>query len=175
MINVHTLGPTGTNCEKAAHEYLRRESKAGKILLHETLEAAVEELINSDEGGVLLGCIVYPKLHDIVFKNLRTLKLVDCFVIDTHEMVFAGRDNSLAAISSVGTHPAPKHLVLEVPDLRRDVEVTICDSNSAASLKCANGDFDACITTDVAANANGLHIFKSFGPVPMGFSIHGKE
>lgn len=175
MINVHTLGPTGTNCEKAAQEYLRRQSKAGNIRLHETLEVAVEELINSEEGGVLLGCIVYPQLHDIVFKNLGKLKLVDCFVIDTHEMVFAGRSTSLSAISSVGTHPAPKHLVSEVLDLRPDVRVTICDSNSAASLQCANGDFDACITTDVAATKNGLHIFKSFGPVPMGFSIHGKE
>jgi prephenate dehydratase len=174
MLTIHTLGPAGTNCERAAEEYLNRIKQDGTIQLHPTLEAAVAEMMKSEDESVLLGCVVYPKLHEIVFQNLLRLKITECFVIDTHEMVFASNKDRLEDVASVCTHPAPEHLVGLVPGLspRRVVQ---CNSNAEASRLCAENVHDGCITTSVAARGNRLIIHKNFGPVPMGFSIHRKE
>lgn len=174
MIHIHTLGPAGTNCEKAAIEYLGRFDGAGCIHLHRTLEDAVDEMMRKADESVLLGCVVYPKLHEIVFRNLGRLRITDCFVVDTYEMVFASTKPRLADIRTVGTHPAPENLVVLMEGLR-DVEVVHCDSNAAAARLCAAGRYDACVTTLAAAREHGIGVHRSFGPVPMGFSIHAKE
>lgn len=175
MIHLHTLGPSGTNCERAAFEYLRRANRDGRVHLHPTLEDAVDEMMKVDDGErLLVGCVVYPRLHEIVFRNLGTLTMTDCFVIDTHEMVFASKKQRLDDIRSVCTHPAPEHLVGLVPGLAPR-EVVRCDSNAHAGQLCAADVHDGCITTSVAARDNGLHVHKNFGPVPMGFSVHRKE
>lgn len=44
MINIHTLGPAGTNCEKAAYYWLNKNNQQGNIILHPTLETAVKEM-----------------------------------------------------------------------------------------------------------------------------------
>lgn len=41
---LHTLGPTGTNCEAAAHAWFRRQGGVGRVELHSTLEQAVERI-----------------------------------------------------------------------------------------------------------------------------------
>lgn len=69
-LTIHTLGPSGTNCEAAANNYLEKKKAKGKICLHETLEKAVSE-IEHDENSLLLGCVVYPELHTLVFSNLK--------------------------------------------------------------------------------------------------------
>ncbi|WP_286146036.1 hypothetical protein [Shigella sp. FC1967] len=104
MINIHTLGPSGTNCEKAAHYWLNKNNRQGNIILHPTLETAVKEMDNSS-NSVLLGCIVYPYLHNIVFSNLSFIKLTDCFVMDTHNMLFASRFNNINEIKKIRLSP----------------------------------------------------------------------
>lgn len=173
MLAIHTLGPKGTNCEKAAYYWLEKNNLNGNIILHETLEVAVEE-IKKDKNCILLGCIVYPYLHHIVFKNLTLLQLTDCFIMDTHNMLFASRFNDLNKINTVGSHPAPKDLIFDVKNLNNNIESFLFNSNSEAALQCANGAVDACITTLKAAESHNLNILHDFGPVPMGFSIHSK-
>ncbi|SUC33926.1 prephenate dehydratase [Providencia rustigianii] len=173
MFNIHTLGPKDTNCEKAAHYWLEQKKLLGNVILHETLEDAVEK-IKKDTDCILLGCIVYPYLHNIVFKNLNLLKLTDCFVMDTHNMLFASRFNEFKKIKSVGSHPAPKDLISEIHHLNPSIESILFNSNSESALQCAKGTVDACITTLKAAESNHLTILHDFGPVPMGFSIHTK-
>lgn len=173
MFTIHTLGPKDTNCEKAAHFWLKQKKLTGNVVLHETLEVAVEK-IKKDDNCILLGCIVYPYLHNIVFKNLNLLKLTDCFVMDTHNMLFASRFNNLNKINKVGSHPAPKDLISEINDLNPNIESILFNSNSESALQCANGAVDACITTLKAAERNKLTVLHDFGPVPMGFSIHSK-
>lgn len=173
MITIHTLGPKGTNCEKAAYYWLEKNKLDGNIILHETLEFAVEE-IKKDNDCILLGCIVYPYLHNIVFKNLSLLKLTDCFVMDTHNMLFASRFNNYRKINSIGSHPAPKDLISKMTNLNNNIESLLFNSNSESALQCAKGTVDACITTLKAAESHKLNILYDFGPVPMGFSIHTK-
>ena len=160
---IHTLGPTGTNCEKAAKEWYKRQGRAGTVKLYQTLEQALEEMPRTP-ANALLGCIVYPELHTLVFSNLNTLTLSDCFIMPTFNMVLAARHQG--PICSVATHPAPQLLASD------EYEKTIVTSNSEAAIQCSAGAVDACITTLPSATHYNLHIKEDFGEVPMGFSIH---
>ncbi|WMN61730.1 hypothetical protein NI389_18135 (plasmid) [Pseudoalteromonas xiamenensis] len=161
-ITIHTLGPTGTNCEKAASKWFADNNIEGDIVLHQTLEIAVKTIENSDTD-LLLGCAVYPDLHNIVFENLPRLKLIDSFIMPTIEMVLASRGQE--TLATFATHPAPRSLVSHLAPV-------FVNSNAAAALACAAGEADACITTAVAAEANNLTVLENFGPVPMCFTIH---
>ncbi|WP_206957891.1 hypothetical protein [Trinickia acidisoli] len=175
MLKIHTLGPAGTNCEKAAGVYLDRRGIDGQIVLYDTLEEAADEMMGTEESDdLLLGCIVYPYLHELVFRNHHWMKLVDCFVIDTYDMVFASRLNDASRVESIGSHPAPVDLLAGVAGLSSSLEPMLVTSNSEAARLCVAGRFDACISTRVAAERAGLNVLQNFGPVPMGFSIHAK-
>lgn len=164
---LHTLGPTGTNCEAAARHWFEKNDIEGRVVLHATLEEGVEAMRQSgDSDEALLGCVVYPDLHTLVFSNLEWLKLTDCFVMPTFNMVVASRDGRMP--TRVATHPAPKHLVPE------GCEYTLVNSNAVAAASCASGEFDGCVTTLVAAHMHGLEVVRDYGAVPMGFSIHAK-
>lgn len=167
-IIIHTLGPTGTNCELAAKHWLSISNRLdGVINLHTTLEEAAEKACQEcDLDSYLLSCVVYPDLHKIVFNNLHCLSLVDCFIMPTYDMVYAlrpGISNPKIAIS----HPAP---VLLIP---KDVPQTeFTTSNSMAAVICAQGGADACITTLPAAAKYGLQVIINYGPIPMGYCLH---
>lgn len=163
ITTIHTLGPTGTNCEAAARNWLARRGQMGRVVLHDTLELAVEEM-GSGPRHALLSCIVYPDLHKLVFSNLDDLELVDLFIMSTFNMILASRDGAMP--SQVSTHPAPQGLVPEAAEKR------LVNSNSRAARDCALGITDGCITTQPAAEAAGLICVTDFGPVPMGFALH---
>jgi len=110
-VTLHTLGPTNTNCEAAAKYYLDKNNLDGEIILYETLESAVD-IVANDKDALLLTCIVYPKLNKLVFDNLEKLKLVDCFIFNTFEMVLSTKKEvELSAISTIISHPAPTPLI----------------------------------------------------------------
>ncbi|WP_409180693.1 hypothetical protein F9C11_29940 [Amycolatopsis sp. VS8301801F10] len=169
-MRIHTLGPAGTNCEAAARHYLEKNGyRDGSVVLYDTLEDAVEHVLDEPADSALLGCIVYPRLHEIVFDHLDSLALRECFTMPTHRMVLAKPAGSpeIGPRSTVLCHPAPVQLLDG-----RGLDVRLATSNAAAARQCAAGEADACITTIVAAGAAGLDIVEDFGPVPMGFSIH---
>lgn len=163
---IHTLGPAGTNCEKAA-KYMRANSNNPRceIILHDTLEDAVR-VMGRTGSDALVACVVYPDLHEIVFKNLSWLKLAETVVIPTHEMVLAKRQGT-KEIKSIACHPAPESLVPEAI-----VDRLIVESNVVAATICMEGKYDGCITTMPAAQKCGLEIVTNFGPIPMGFTLH---
>lgn len=167
---VHTLGPKGTNCEKAGFLWLENQGLQGEVKLYETLEEALLH-VKETENSVLLGCAVYPFLHNIVFENLLDLQIIDSFVMPTYNMVFAVKQNTREPdVKIVASHPAPAHLAKLFSD-----HVDLVSSNSQAALACASGAADGCITTIKAAHENNLHVIKDFGEVPMCFTIHGKN
>ncbi len=161
---IHTLGPSGTNCETAAAFWYSANGLEGEVVLHDTLEDAVGAVEASHKKSALLGCIVYPELHTLVFSNLDTLYLDDVFVMPTHNMVLASRDGQNP--TTVLSHPAPRKLA------PAEASVRLVNSNSRAAMDCAGGLSDGCVTTLVAAKREGLTVIKDYGPVPMGFSIH---
>jgi hypothetical protein len=161
---IFTLGPSGTNLEKASFEYLLRIKSEGRVFLYPTLEEAVEKM-DYDEHSALLACIVYPNLHHLVFRNLDKLRLLECFMADTYAMVLAAKINAFP--KSVCTHPAPVDLL--PPSI---TDRFFVNSNSQAASDCATGKFDGCITTHTCAQQNNLHVIVDYGSIPMGFSVH---
>ncbi|MEP3295861.1 MAG: prephenate dehydratase [Pseudoruegeria sp.] len=164
---IRTLGPTGTNCEAAARHWSTQHGLDTDVELHDTLETAME-LTLTEEGTALLGCVVYPDLHQLVFPHLSQMKLADVFLFDTFNMVLATRQGN-QDFQMVATHPAPQSLV------NSDYPIKLVSSNSEAAKICASGQADACITTLPAAKAQGLEIVRNFGTVPMGFTIHVRK
>lgn len=161
---IRTLGPTGTNCEAAARHWSAAHAPKSDIELHQTLEDAMALAIEEPKTAIL-GCVVYPDLHNLVFPYLAKMRLADVFLFNTFNMVLAAlaghKDFSLVA-----THPAPSSLVQD------DYSITLARSNSEAARMCRAGEVDACVTTLPAARANGLATVCDFGEVPMGFTIH---
>lgn len=104
---IHTLGPAGTNCEAAAHEWFRRNGRKGTVHLHPTFEIAAQAL-NDDPAIAVLGCVAYPDLHNLVFSNLNRFQMVDVFVMPTFNMILASRTGE--APRTISTHPAPQQL-----------------------------------------------------------------
>jgi len=164
---IHTLGPTGTNLEMAAHHWFSTRGRHPNVRLHSSLESAVPGL--SDDGHeALLACAVYPDLHSLVFQNLGRLAMVDSFILPTYDMVFATRAET-TDVTTVVSHPAPQSLVrLASPRCT----LTLVLSNSQAASECARGAADGCITTSKAAADHGLAIRRNFGPVPMVYTLH---
>jgi prephenate dehydratase len=163
ITTIHTLGPTGTNCESAAYEWFRRRRRKGEVILHATLEQAVKEMPKEPEHA-LLGCVVYPDLHTLVFSNLKSMVLAECFVFPTFNMLLTSRDGTMP--QSVASHPAPQHLI------PAGCEVRLVTSNVQAAIVCADGGTDGCITTAPAAQRYGLRVVRDHGPLNMGFTIH---
>ena len=164
---IHTLGPSGTNLEMAAHHWFDIHDRPADVRLHSSLESAVPGL-TGDGHEALLACAVYPDLHSLVFENLGRLAMVDSFILPTYDMVFATRADA-TEVTSVVSHPAPQSLVRRVS---ADCEVNLVLSNSQAARDCAQGVADGCVTTSKAASDNGLLIQQSFGPVPMVYTLH---
>ncbi|MCG7498656.1 hypothetical protein MHO82_17450 [Vibrio sp. Of7-15] len=162
---IHTLGPKGTNCEKAAYHYIKEKKLDAEVILHDSLESAVEVVLKKTSSA-LLGCVVYPDLHNIVFSNLENMQLGDVFLLDTYEMVLASREGVESEIKRVASHPAPQNLVPE------GLDIQLCSSNAQAAHLCSSLEVDGCITTSEAARNKGLKLVRDFGKVKMGFSIH---
>lgn len=161
--HLHTLGPSGTNLEAAARAWLSRRGVEGSVWLHETLEAALEVVPADGEHG-LVACAVYPHLHELVFRNLRRMRIIDSFVMPTWNMVLASADGRQPR--TVASHPAPASLVPP------GVTVMTSTSNARAAADCATGLVEGCVTTSAAAAAYGLKVISDFGPVPMAFTVH---
>jgi len=168
---IYTLGPEGTNCAKAAKWWLQKQNIAqeslypvSNVLLYETLEHALEDLLKQG-NGYLLSCAAYPDLHTLIFTRLKKMELCDSFIMPTHSMVFATRFE-VTEIKKVAVHPAPQSLVTAVH------EKIFAHSNADAAVLCKKGYADACITTSHAAENYGLKIIQDFGIVPMAFLIH---
>lgn len=169
--DLYTLGPSGTNCEAAARHWLSKNTYYGaNVKLFETLEDAVTALPYSHQAA-LLGCVVYPDLHSLVFANMRWLVMVDAFIYPTYPMVLATQSSfSDTDAKSIACHPAPQPLV---PD--RFERIDLESSNTAAADSCSSGVVDACITTEVAAKQRGLRVSQDFGPIDMGFTVHAQS
>lgn len=163
---VHTLGPSGTNSEKAALEWRRWNGILCEIALHETIDVALDAVFARPKESALIACIVYPRLHEVVFQNLHRLRITGCFMCTTHRMLLAQRTPD-QVVNTIAAHPATKDLLSGLP-----FDIKWATSNVTAAKMCREGTVDACITTEAGLNEFHLIKVRDFGEVPMGFSIH---
>lgn len=161
---IHTLGPAGTNCEKAALKWVTQKCPNAHLHLHPTMEQAATSVANC-RNSALLSVMAYPLLHAIIYEHITALQLIDVFIMNTDNMVLASASGQMP--TTCATHPAPEKLLPET------VKRHYVASNVVAAVECANGKAEGCITTLGAAQQHSLKILQKFGPVPMGFTIHG--
>ena len=161
---IHTLGPAGTNCEKAALKWVKQRCPNARLFLHASMEEAAQRVARCGQS-VLLSVMAYPQLHSIIYEHITALRLMDVFIMNTDNMVLASSSGRMPRICA--THPAPEKL------LPPEVERRFAGSNVLAAAECAEGRADGCITTLCAAEERDLKVLRKFGPVPMGFTIHG--
>lgn len=161
---IHTLGPIGTNCERAALVWATRSCPQASVHLHDTMEAAAD-WVTSRQGAVLLSVVAYPNLHLIIYSHIEELQLIDVFIMNTDEMVLASATGDTPVLCSA--HPATDKLI------PIGIERKFVSSNATAAAECANGSTDGCLTIICMAQKYGLKVIQNFGPVPMGFTIHG--
>lgn len=164
VATIHTLGPSGTNLEKAAHRWFADRQRPGEVVLHAEVEDGLD-VMKFDGTEAILACAVYPRLHELVFSNLNRLEMADSFILDTYDMVLATRPGQ-GSVTTIITHPAPSCLVADRGT------ISYASSNSVAAAECAAGRYDACVTTSQAARTEGLRTLENFGPVPMVFTLH---
>lgn len=168
---IHTLGPPGTNCEKAAMEWISEKSFRNdcKVVTHTTVEDAIKATLKDQSCSVTVGCVVYPDLHHVVFDNLNEISLLEVFMSDTFDMILAGKGDTDPPLS-VASHAAPLGLIRKL-----NCKILDATSNVAAAEMCFGGLTDACITTRAGATKYGLQEISNFGPIRMGFTVHGSK
>ncbi|WP_375663245.1 hypothetical protein [Bartonella sp. CL266QHHD] len=100
-----------------------------RIILYATLEEAFNELAQKKKDRYLLSHATYPDLHTLIFTRLDDMQLFDSFIMPTHSMVLAKRNNA-DEIKTVATHPAPQSLVAHQYDK------VFANSNADAAVLC---------------------------------------
>ncbi|MEO9825308.1 MAG: prephenate dehydratase [Paracoccaceae bacterium] len=161
---IHTLGPAGTNCEKAALKWASLKCGNAALSLHDTMEQAATQVVTCG-CSVLLSVVAYPQLHSLIYEHISDLGMLDVFIMKTDDMVLTSVTGKMPTLCL--THPAPEKLL--PPDMKR----IYAASNAHAAEEVAAGRGDGCITTSAAAKKHGLQIVQAYGQVPMGFTIHG--
>lgn len=164
---IGTLGPEGTNSEKAATEYLQSIG-GGDLHLFDTFEEVAERLLDNTLDKAVV-CTAYLKFSALYFERVPRLRMVEAFVADLHPMVVAVKPgNTRSGPQSFAVQPAI------LPLIRRhltDGQILPAASNASASHDVADGKADACLTTEVAAQASGLEIVCRMPPLRIPFVV----
>jgi hypothetical protein len=171
-LRIGTLGPAGTNSEKAAREYLKRTGIDGELLLFETFEEVVDRLLEGALDKVVV-CTAYLKFSALYFERVPQVRMGEVFVADLHPMVVATRPGfSRAGRSSFAVQPAILPLVRHHLD---EGSVRPAASNASAAHDVAHGKADACLTTEVAAQSCGLEIVRRMPPLQIPFVVFERD
>jgi hypothetical protein len=164
-----TLGPEGTNSEKAAREYMHREGLENYDLrLYDTFEEVADGVVAGrlDRGLI---CTAYLKFSAVYFERAPKLLISESFVAALHPMVIASvRGASFKAQLKFACQPAILPLVVRF--LNQAVVVPAA-SNASAALDVAAGRADICMTTETAANSAHLEILVRMPPLEIPFAI----
>lgn len=164
---IGTLGPEGTNSEKAAAEHLQRAG-GGDLLLFDTFEEVAERLLDGTLDMAVV-CTAYLKFSALYFERVPRLRMVEAFVADLHPMVIAVKPGSAhVGRPTFAVQPAI------LPLVRRhlaDGQVIPAASNASAARDVAGGKADTCLTTEVAARACGLDVVCRMPPLRIPFVV----
>ena len=161
-----TLGPEGTNSQKAAREYLLRAGANAELRLFDTFEQVAAALIDRTLDKAVI-CTAYIKFSALYFERVPELHIAESFVANLHPMVIATRP-SQAGIASFTAQPAILPLVR---GYLAEVEYVPAASNASAAHDVVAARADAALTTEVAAVTNGLVIAMRMPPLQIPFAI----
>ncbi|OGE19426.1 hypothetical protein A3D83_01430 [Candidatus Daviesbacteria bacterium RIFCSPHIGHO2_02_FULL_41_10] len=196
-INLHALGPAGTNISQAAHLYIEkvRISNKTSILIHGSGITPLEyaQMAKEQTEKSLLTETLPETLHlhmeCAVFDGMGSLyqqRAAESIFIDEQNMALDSMQLSaqlsidkLRTIAKekgkirIATHPSPRSLVL--PWINQGMaEWLEASSNSVAAVMVIENQADACVTTGSAVTLlaeQNLHTLHQFGSPNMIFTI----
>ena len=166
---IMTLGPRGTSSYAAAERFAQRYPS--DIQLFPTYEKAADAVCSFPRNSALIVANAYALINRFYISH--ELKPVGAFFSATPAYVLAGREESAlnGSMVAIASHPAPKHLITEL-EIRPNVTLRDADSTHQAATMVANGDVEACLTTQTAADICGLKtISVVFPTIPMLWTI----
>lgn len=166
---IATLGPPGTSSEFVARHL------SDNLILFPSYEQAEEHLHSSRQETVLLVANAYQYINKF-YISAKT-KPVAAFFCDTPSYVLAsrlGRFQDIPRKPRISSHRAPAHLIEEILD---GSEFTFVEANSTseAARMAAESAVDACITTRVACEKEGLTQLYESGVIPMLWTVFSRK
>jgi hypothetical protein len=183
-MKIATLGPVGTCSGEVANSYI-----ADLGLSPETLElcSSYEEAVNLVLTGTADQVVVpaaYMNFHEIVFRNVRQLRVCEILFSQTPSFVLAVRrgltiNEGEGRLIKVASHHAPASLMDKLKFLAERVDAP---SNSSAAWMVSEGKADVCITQSTSIEAvnstsptdRQLDVIERFGSVDMVWAVFGR-
>ncbi|MBI2005550.1 MAG: hypothetical protein HYS80_02185 [Candidatus Aenigmarchaeota archaeon] len=163
FINISTLGPNGTDSERAAKYFAQiRRLPPYDLKLSSSFEKALQDV---REGGAHFGIVpaAYNDLLGLHYR-FRDLLIDELFLLPTKEMVLARRSGT-EVIRCVALHPSTDSFAPE------GVEKLYIPSKPLCIEAVIRGDADACIGSRDVADKYGLEVVESYGEIPMSWEV----
>jgi hypothetical protein len=155
---IATLGPTGTSSENTAFFFSQKLRNKPDVKLFNTYEDA-ENFVLCSEGSLMLVANAYKRINEFYISN-RTKPLLS-FFFDTPPYGIATKPGiNLLELArkrplQIASHHAPQHLIAGLLPGHR-FEVFDAASTSLAAEMTSKGEVDACLTTKIACQKEGL-------------------
>ncbi|MDU0813913.1 bacilysin biosynthesis protein BacA [Bacillus siamensis] len=177
LLNVATLGPSGTSSEAAAKYFLSAiNSENGQYTLYPTYEEAFQGLILG-KSNFLIVANAYERI-DRIYMSQET-HLLFPFVYETPLYGIAKRPGTPLPMNQtlkIATHHAPVSLIpWFLADLSFEYEVVFVKSTSEAAMKLKAGEVDLCVTTENAAKQCGVKFITKTRPILMLWSVFVRQ
>lgn len=180
-INMHALGPTGTNIAQASASYLRDHAEGrGEVIVHPNkVEPMRYAQIAAEERSASIlplhmECAVYYDMGRLFRDRVRETVFADQHNMPLDEMQLAaavGTDlSALQRTIRIASHPSPIALVKPWLDAEAAKYIK-ASSNSDAADMVLRGEADACITTESGRRTRDLAKVHSFGSPVMMFTV----
>ncbi|KND57270.1 Bacilysin biosynthesis protein BacA Similarities with prephenate dehydratase [Candidatus Burkholderia verschuerenii] len=166
---IATLGPSGTSSEFVARQLSERVMLLGN---YEMAEAFIHD---TDENALLLVANAYQYINRFYISQ-RTGP-IGAFFCDTPPYVLASKNKCVQDMPDrprISSHRAPAHLLEQIlPDAA--FTLVEADSTSAAARMTAESTVDACITTKIACEKEGLTALYDTGVIPMLWTLFARK
>jgi len=167
---IATLGPEGTSSEQAARAMASHVHGDTRCLLFATYEEAAQAVIDK-QADYLVVANAYHSINRFYISD--QLVVAGVFPKATPPYGVAVRLGTRLGSQAItlASHPAPAHLIKRWFDPARQPQLLHVDSTSAAARLVADGQADACITTDLARQQHGLAFITDTLRIRMIWSI----
>ena len=172
MIKIATLGPSGTNSEKATKYYAQNLLKEKiSIQFFEDIEKGFSDLLESKCKYLILPS-VYPSLSEQIFKNIHTIEMIDSFIHETFPLVIAKKkETNIQDVQSVSLVEATNALIEKDGKFSKKMKKIFKQSNPIAAAACKNGESDLVVTNLISAQKQNLQIITNFSSIKMNWIV----
>ncbi len=168
---IGTLGPEGTDSQKATEYYLQHILKTkGAVKLFDTLEEGIGALVKNQTNYYIAPSIC-QKLDSLFFRFIDKIEICDSFVADTHDFVLARNPRVKHEYASIASPASNIALIEHEPSIPRDITPVFANNKSQSARICGTGRTDLAITNLRSAKIHNLEIIKNYGKIKMSWTV----